>query len=95
MENSQVVQLLHLQQEIGEEFSKENSRGLAGSQELSLMRLDIIRAATGNFSDECKLGEGGFGSVYRVSISVTQHVSVGKLGKSSNGSKLAESLSMA
>lgn len=65
------------------------------SQQLSLMRLDIICTNTGNFSNECKLGEGGFGPVYKVSNVVTQHVFAGKLGKSSNGSKLAESLSIA
>jgi hypothetical protein len=26
---------------------------------------DVLAAATGNFSDDQKLGEGGFGSVYR------------------------------
>ncbi|KAK3430686.1 hypothetical protein EUGRSUZ_E02450 [Eucalyptus grandis] len=83
MENSQEVQLLHLQQEIGEEFSKENSRGLAGSQELSLMRLDIIRAATGNFSDECKLGEGGFGSVYKGTLADGKEIAVKRLSKTS------------
>ena len=30
--------------------------------------LRTIKAATGNFSDEFKLGEGGFGPVYKVSI---------------------------
>ncbi|KAL3739504.1 hypothetical protein ACJRO7_020852 [Eucalyptus globulus] len=83
MENSQEVQLLHLRQEIGEEFSKENSRGLADSQELSLMRLDIIRAATGNFSDECKLGEGGFGSVYRGTLTDGKEIAVKRLSKTS------------
>ncbi|XP_039168959.1 cysteine-rich receptor-like protein kinase 10 isoform X2 [Eucalyptus grandis] len=83
MEDSQEVQLLHLRQEIGEEFSKENSRGLAGSQELSLMRLDIIRAATGNFSDECKLGEGGFGSVYRGTLADGKEIAVKRLSRTS------------
>ncbi|KAK3430692.1 hypothetical protein EUGRSUZ_E02444 [Eucalyptus grandis] len=83
MENNQEVQLLHLRQEIEEEFSKENSRGPAGSQELSLMRLDIIRAATGNFSDECKLGEGGFGPVYRATLADGKEIAVKRLSRTS------------
>ncbi|KAL3727575.1 hypothetical protein ACJRO7_032329, partial [Eucalyptus globulus] len=68
-ENSPEVQLLHLRREIGE---------LVASQELSLIRLDIIRAATQNFSNECKLGEGGIGPVYKfknevISIARLQH----------------------
>ncbi|XP_039169537.1 cysteine-rich receptor-like protein kinase 8, partial [Eucalyptus grandis] len=82
-ENNQEVQLLYLRQEIGEEFSKENSRGLAGSQELSLMRLDIIRAATGNFSNECKLGEGGFGPVYRGTLVDGKEIAVKRLSRTS------------
>lgn len=37
------------------------------SQELSLFPLDLIHEATRNFSNEIKLGEGGFGPVYKVS----------------------------
>ncbi|KAL3739509.1 hypothetical protein ACJRO7_020857 [Eucalyptus globulus] len=67
-ENSQEIQLLHLRQEIGEEFPSDNYRGEkpVNSHEFSLIRLDIIRTATANFSDECKLGEGGFGPVYKL-----------------------------
>lgn len=36
------------------------------SQELSFIDLDTIVAATGNFFDGNKLGEGGFGPVYKV-----------------------------
>ncbi|KAF8029033.1 hypothetical protein BT93_E1644 [Corymbia citriodora subsp. variegata] len=84
-EESQEVQLLQLRQEIGEEFSKENARGEKpmGSQELSLMRLDIIRTATGNFSNECKLGEGGFGSVYRGTLADGKEIAVKRLSRTS------------
>ncbi|KAI6705937.1 hypothetical protein NL676_008899, partial [Syzygium grande] len=84
-ENSQEVQLLHLRQEIGEEFSKENSRGgkPVASQELSLIRLDIIRAATGNFSNECKLGEGGFGPVYKGTMADGKEIAVKRLSRTS------------
>ncbi|KAF7849037.1 hypothetical protein BT93_L1316 [Corymbia citriodora subsp. variegata] len=84
-ENSQEVQLLHLRQEIGEEFSKERSQGEkpVASQELSLIRLDIIRAATQNFSNECKLGEGGFGPVYKGTLADGKEIAVKRLSRSS------------
>lgn len=34
--------------------------------ELLLMSLSSLRDATRNFSDACKLGQGGFGPVYKV-----------------------------
>jgi len=36
------------------------------SSDLPLFDLSVIAAATNNFSDANKLGEGGFGSVYKV-----------------------------
>ncbi|KAF8029028.1 hypothetical protein BT93_E1643 [Corymbia citriodora subsp. variegata] len=84
-ENSQEVQLHHLRQEIGEAFSKENSRGenLVASQELSLMRLNIIRVATGDFSNECQLGEGGFGPVYKGTMADGKEIAVKRLSSTS------------
>jgi hypothetical protein len=37
-----------------------------GSSESLLYDLSTLRAATDNFSEENKLGEGGFGPVYKV-----------------------------
>jgi hypothetical protein len=37
-----------------------------GTSESLLYDLGTLRAATGNFSEENKLGEGGFGPVYKV-----------------------------
>ncbi|KAF8029063.1 hypothetical protein BT93_E1666 [Corymbia citriodora subsp. variegata] len=84
-ENSQEVQLLHLKQEIGGEFSKENARGEkpVASQELSPIRLDIIRAATQNFSHECQLGEGGFGLVYKGTLADGKEIAVKRLSRTS------------
>ncbi|KAK3430695.1 hypothetical protein EUGRSUZ_E02443 [Eucalyptus grandis] len=84
-ENSQEVLLLHLRQEIGEEFSKENPRGEkpVASQQSSLMRLDIIRTATGNFSNGCKLGEGGFGPVYKGTLADGKEIAVKRLSRTS------------
>ncbi|KAL3739507.1 hypothetical protein ACJRO7_020855 [Eucalyptus globulus] len=61
-------------------FSKRTKRL---KKELSLMRLDIIRAATGNFSDECKLGEGGFGPVYRGTLADGKEIAVKRLSRTS------------
>jgi len=44
-----------------------DSLGPRSSSDLPLMDLASILAATGNFSKANKLGEGGFGPVYRVS----------------------------
>ncbi|KAI6705966.1 hypothetical protein NL676_008928 [Syzygium grande] len=84
-ENSQEFHLLHLRQQIGEEFSKENSQGEkpVASQELSLIRLDIVRAATRNFSNECKLGEGGFGPVYKGTMADGKEIAVKRLSRTS------------
>ncbi|KAL3727578.1 hypothetical protein ACJRO7_032332 [Eucalyptus globulus] len=70
---------------IGEEFSKERSRGekLVASQKLSLIRLDIIRAATQNFSNECKLGEGGIGPVYKGTLADGKEIAVKRLSRTS------------
>lgn len=45
---------------------KTNSFALVSYEELTVMNLATIRAATDNFSDSNKLGQGGFGSVYKV-----------------------------
>lgn len=36
------------------------------TQDLPFMEFSVIKAATDNFSDSHKLGQGGFGSVYKV-----------------------------
>lgn len=43
------------------------------SREFPLVKLDLIQAATQNFSEENKLGEGGFGPVYKVTIPIIYH----------------------
>ena len=40
---------------------------LVSSEDLPFMDLTTISAATENFSENNKLGEGGFGTVYKVS----------------------------
>ncbi|KAF3774874.1 Cysteine-rich receptor-like protein kinase 25 [Nymphaea thermarum] len=45
--------------------------------------LDIIRAATNNFSDANKLGEGGYGPVYKGQLSDGQEIAVKRLSRNS------------
>ncbi|KAK3430265.1 hypothetical protein EUGRSUZ_E01789, partial [Eucalyptus grandis] len=44
---------------------------------------DIIRAATQNFSNECKLGEGGFGPVYKGTLADGKEIAVKRLSRTS------------
>ena len=68
--NSQEAQLLELGGRVGDDHSNENFQGVSGarSQEFPSIQLDILQAATKQFSDENKLGEGGFGPVYKVTM---------------------------
>lgn len=52
--------------------------------ELPLYDLDILAAATDNFSEENKLGEGGFGPVYKGKLLAGQEIAVKRLSKYSN-----------
>ncbi|KAF3771660.1 Cysteine-rich receptor-like protein kinase 19 [Nymphaea thermarum] len=45
--------------------------------------LDIIRAATNNFSDANKLGEGGYGPVYKGQLSDGQEIAITRLSRNS------------
>ncbi|KAL3627577.1 hypothetical protein CASFOL_028940 [Castilleja foliolosa] len=45
--------------------------------------LSTIRAATNNFSDDNKLGQGGFGAVYKGKLSNDQEIAVKRLSKDS------------
>lgn len=58
--------------EYSTDFSGSNELGIGGQQgngqELSLYSFSYVAAATNNFSDENKLGQGGFGHVYKVNF---------------------------
>ncbi|XP_058072824.1 cysteine-rich receptor-like protein kinase 10 [Magnolia sinica] len=53
------------------------------TQELPLIDLVTIQAATNNFSDENKLGQGGFGPVYKGKLSDGKEIAVKRLSRSS------------
>ncbi|XP_058072839.1 cysteine-rich receptor-like protein kinase 15 isoform X1 [Magnolia sinica] len=53
------------------------------TQDLPLIDLITIQAATNNFSDENKLGEGGFGPVYKGMLSNGKEIAVKRLSRSS------------
>ncbi|XP_073280427.1 receptor-like serine/threonine-protein kinase SD1-8 [Primulina huaijiensis] len=55
----------------------------ADELELPLFDFDTIVAATKNFSEANKLGQGGFGSVYRAMLVEGQDIAVKRLSKSS------------
>ncbi|KAL8461344.1 hypothetical protein ACS0TY_032720 [Phlomoides rotata] len=57
--------------------------GMLTSQDLPLMEFSIIKAATDNFSDSHKLGQGGFGSVYKGVLPNGDEIAVKRLSRRS------------
>ncbi|THF96484.1 hypothetical protein TEA_017080 [Camellia sinensis var. sinensis] len=53
------------------------------SQELPFMELATIKAATGNFSDTNKLGQGGFGTVYKGILCDGKEIAVKRMSRKS------------
>ncbi|KAJ9169034.1 hypothetical protein P3X46_020503 [Hevea brasiliensis] len=56
---------------------------LMSSEELPFLDLSIIRAATDNFADTNKLGQGGFGSVYKGVLPDGKEIAVKRLSRKS------------
>ncbi|EXC11585.1 G-type lectin S-receptor-like serine/threonine-protein kinase [Morus notabilis] len=74
--------------------SKEHSTDLSGSidviecsqvnrSELPLFCFDVVATSTNNFSEENKLGEGGFGHVYKGKLPGEQEIAVKRLSRKS------------
>ncbi|XP_043687386.1 cysteine-rich receptor-like protein kinase 10 [Telopea speciosissima] len=53
------------------------------SSELPLIDYDAIRVTTGNFSDANKIGQGGFGTVYKGTVSDGKEIAVKRLSRRS------------
>ncbi|URE26904.1 receptor-like protein kinase [Musa troglodytarum] len=66
-------------------FARKSNVGGAKSQKANsvLFDLETLKVATNNFSDANKLGEGGFGPVYKGVLSDGQEVAVKRLARSS------------
>ncbi|KAJ8749397.1 hypothetical protein K2173_018889 [Erythroxylum novogranatense] len=68
-------------------IKKKRTDGVAGevskSMELLSIELEALRVATDNFSDECKLGQGGFGPVYKGKLWDGREIAVKRLSSTS------------
>ncbi|KAB2015690.1 hypothetical protein ES319_D08G043000v1 [Gossypium barbadense] len=53
------------------------------SQEFPSIQLNILQAATNNFCDENKLGQGGFGPVYKGTLADGKEIAVKRLSRTS------------
>ncbi|KAL9447556.1 hypothetical protein AB3S75_015096 [Citrus x aurantiifolia] len=84
--NSQETGLLHLADgRLGNDYSYDALRGQKPeeSQELPLFPLHLAVEATQHFSDENKLGEGGFGPVYKGKLADGKEIAVKRLSRTS------------
>ncbi|XP_058072859.1 cysteine-rich receptor-like protein kinase 10 isoform X1 [Magnolia sinica] len=81
-ENSHHELLNYLGPPIGSELLYSSMNG-EQTQDLPLIDLVTIQAATNNFSDGNKLGEGGFGPVYKGMLPDGKEIAVKRLSKSS------------
>ncbi|XP_061984223.1 receptor-like serine/threonine-protein kinase SD1-7 [Populus nigra] len=76
---------------VGDDYSDKDIQGEVTSQDLPLIRLDVINEATKQFSDENKLGQGGFGPVYRGTLEDGKEVAVKRLSRTSGqGQRIPE-----
>lgn len=85
-ESSQEIQFLNTVVEtLGEDFSNDDfhSETKSRSQDFPVVKLNIIRAATDNFSEENKLGEGGFGPVYKGTLANGIAIAIKRLSRTS------------
>ncbi|GAY54133.1 hypothetical protein CUMW_154320 [Citrus unshiu] len=84
--NSQETRSLHLADgRIGNDYSYDVLRGQKQeeSQEFPLFPLHLAVEATQHFSDENKLGEGGFGPVYKGKLADGKEIAVKRLSRTS------------
>ncbi|XP_049396691.1 cysteine-rich receptor-like protein kinase 10 isoform X2 [Solanum stenotomum] len=82
-EKSRELQLLDI---IGETLDENDDFGTekkGRSRECPVVKLDLIRVATQNFSEENKLGEGGFGPVYKGTLPYGITIAIKRLSRTS------------
>ncbi|KAK4735148.1 hypothetical protein R3W88_009409 [Solanum pinnatisectum] len=82
-EGSQELQLLDIIGETLDENDDFGSEKKGRSREFPVVKLDLIRAATQNFSEENKLGEGGFGPVYKGTLANGITIAIKRLSRTS------------
>ncbi|KAG5617972.1 hypothetical protein H5410_017796 [Solanum commersonii] len=82
-EESQELQLLDIIGETLDENDDFGSEKQGRSREFPVVKLDLIRAATQNFSEENKLGEGGFGPVYKGTLANGITIAIKRLSRTS------------
>ncbi|KAM3247142.1 cysteine-rich receptor-like protein kinase 25 [Capsicum annuum] len=80
---SQESQLLNMIGETLDENDDFGSEKKGSSRELPVIKLDFIRVATQNFSEENKLGEGGFGPVYKGTLTNGIAIAIKRLSRTS------------
>ncbi|KAH8493492.1 hypothetical protein H0E87_020302 [Populus deltoides] len=69
---------------------EEEAKDLNEMEDVELLQLDFgtVRAATGNFSEDNKLGQGGFGVVYKGTLTSGQDIAVKRLSRASGQGEL-------
>ncbi|PHU16547.1 hypothetical protein BC332_17752 [Capsicum chinense] len=83
-ESRQEIQFLNTVLEtLGGDVSNDGFHSESRSQEFPVVKLNIIRAATENFSEENKLGEGGFGPVYKGTLANGIAIAIKRLSRTS------------
>ncbi|KAM3319243.1 cysteine-rich receptor-like protein kinase 25 [Capsicum chacoense] len=83
-ESRQEIQFLNTVVEtLGGDVSNDGFHSESRSQEFPVVKLNIIRAATENFSEENKLGEGGFGPVYKGTLANGIAIAIKRLSRTS------------
>ncbi|XVE51170.1 hypothetical protein DITRI_Ditri02bG0017900 [Diplodiscus trichospermus] len=80
--SSQEVQLFVLEERFGDDYTNENFQG-ERSKEFPSIQLNILQVATEQFCDKNKLGEGGFGPVYKGKLADGKEIAVKRLSRTS------------
>ncbi|XVF87656.1 hypothetical protein PTKIN_Ptkin18bG0137800 [Pterospermum kingtungense] len=84
-QNNLEVHSIELGETLGDDYSNESILGNSRvrSQEFPSIQLNILQAATKQFCDENKLGQGGFGPVYKGKLAAGKEIAVKRLSRTS------------